>query len=373
MVSRRELLLFIPRPVRHFLTDLAAVVVLIVLAGVGIFVPGFRETPLQVVLGLPLALFLPGYALIAALFPRASAPLDAAEETNDANTTFSTPLRWRQKRGLTGLERLVLSFGFSAALVPVIGLILNFSPWGIRVVPYFLAVSGFTLLATVVAAYRRGQLSAEARFTVPFGAWAATVYATIQPSSRTDALVNTIVALAVVAAFVSVSLAVAVPNQSEAFSEFYLLTETADGERIAGNFPTRFTSGEPRTVIVGIENHEQRTMDYTVVVALQRVNATNNTTAIIEEAVLAERRVPSLEDGETWESDFELSPVMTGDRLRLLFLLYEGDPPATPTAENADLTMHLWVTVTAENSALDPPVGVVSGTWLQATPRYSPV
>lgn len=368
MVSRRELLLFIPRPVRHFLADLAAVFVLVVIAGVGIFIPGFRATPLQILLGLPFVLFLPGYALISALFPRESAPL--VSDSEDSATTAS-PLRWRQKRGLTGLERLFLSFGFSAAIVPVIGLMLNFSPWGIRVVPYFLATSGFIVVATLIAAYRRGQLAQEDRFTVPFGRWAARVYATIQPTSRTDAVVNVILTIALVMALVGVSMAVTVPNQSEPYSEFYLLSDTDNGEQIAGDYPTAFTSGEPEPVVVGITNREQRPVSYTVVVMIQRLNATNNSSAVLEEVVLTERSVPVIEDGETWDSSFELAPVMTGERLRLLFLLYEGEPPDEPSLETAKLTMHLWVTVSPQNSALGPPPRADSIAWLQAAPRHS--
>lgn len=59
---------------------------------------------LRIIIGLPLVLFFPGYTLIAALFPR--------------------------KGSLSGIERLALSFGLSIAVVPLIGLALNYMPWG---------------------------------------------------------------------------------------------------------------------------------------------------------------------------------------------------------------------------------------------------
>jgi uncharacterized membrane protein len=49
-----------------------------------------------------MVLFFPGYTLISALFPR--------------------------KDSLSGVERLALSFGLSIAVVPLIGLILNYMP-----------------------------------------------------------------------------------------------------------------------------------------------------------------------------------------------------------------------------------------------------
>ncbi|MCK4222104.1 MAG: DUF1616 domain-containing protein, partial [Dehalococcoidia bacterium] len=61
----------------------------------------FTTGPLRIVLGLPFLLFSPGYALIAALFPK--------------------------KGSLDGIERIALSFGLSIAVVPLIGLILNYT------------------------------------------------------------------------------------------------------------------------------------------------------------------------------------------------------------------------------------------------------
>jgi uncharacterized membrane protein len=54
-------------------------------------------------------LFFPGYVFITALFP--------------------------EKKELDNLERLALSLGLSIAIVPLIGLLLNYTPWGIRLIP----------------------------------------------------------------------------------------------------------------------------------------------------------------------------------------------------------------------------------------------
>jgi len=73
---------------------LTAILILIIT-----FAPG---TIFRIILGLPMVLFFPGYTLISALFPR--------------------------KDSLSGVERLALSFGLSIAVVPLIGLILNYMP-----------------------------------------------------------------------------------------------------------------------------------------------------------------------------------------------------------------------------------------------------
>jgi uncharacterized membrane protein len=81
------------------------------------------------VLGSILVLFLPGYVLVEALYPR--------------------------QEELGQLERLALSIGLSLAVVPLIGLTLNYTPWGIRLKPVTITLTAYTLALLAVAAYRR--------------------------------------------------------------------------------------------------------------------------------------------------------------------------------------------------------------------------
>lgn len=74
-------------------------------------------------LGSFFVLFLPGFALIKALFP-----------TKELEKT----------------ERIGLSIGMSIALVPLIGLLLNYTPWGLRITPITLSLLTLTTtLATI--------------------------------------------------------------------------------------------------------------------------------------------------------------------------------------------------------------------------------
>src|SRR3990172_1992555 len=75
-------------------------------AAVPLFAFGGLPEAARAPLGLPFLLFLPGYTLIAAIFPRRGWP-DAA-------------------------ERLALSAMVSLAVVALIGIALNYSPWGVR-------------------------------------------------------------------------------------------------------------------------------------------------------------------------------------------------------------------------------------------------
>lgn len=87
---------------------------------------------LRYVLGSLFVLFLPGYSLIEALYPK--------------------------EGDLTPLERLALSIGLSLALVPLVGLILNYTPWGIRLDPIVASLSILTASLLLTASYRRFTL-----------------------------------------------------------------------------------------------------------------------------------------------------------------------------------------------------------------------
>ena len=84
---------------------------------------------LRYVLGSVFVLFIPGYVTVEALYPRDS--------------------------DLKPLERLALSIGLSLALVPLIGLILNYTPWGIRLEPVITSLTIYNLLVGSVAVYRK--------------------------------------------------------------------------------------------------------------------------------------------------------------------------------------------------------------------------
>lgn len=334
--------LLVPAPIRQLPADLAAVVVMTLATVLAIATPVVNETPLRVILGLPFVLFLPGYALVAALFPEAGAsPADenATEETDAASSTT--------RDGIDGIERVALSFGLSIAVVPLLGLVLNFTPFGIRLAPVVVAVAGFTLLLTAVASYRRHQLPPDSRFAVPYRDWLHAIWEEFtNPDSGLDSALNILLVISILLAVSSVAYAVAVPKQGESFTEFYLLTEQDNGTLVADDYPTEFTAGEPQPIVVGIGNHEHRTVEYSLVVEIQDVRIQNNTTTVLEETEL-QRLQATVENGDTRHLDLNVSTTQTGQRLRLAFMLFEGEPPAEPSVENAYRETHLWVNVSA--------------------------
>lgn len=354
----------LPKLVRRVPADLAVVILLVFLTDVIVLAPGVRETPLRIVFGLPLVLFLPGYAFIAALFPEQGQTPPPAEDQST------------QAKGIDGIERVALSFGLSIALVPLLGLLLNFTPWGIRLVPVLVSISAVTVGLCVIAVARRWALPPEERYVVPYTEWIKRARQEAgQSTSGLDTALNIVLILSVVLAIASVSYAVAVPKQGEAFTEFYLLTED-DGELVAAGYPTEFERGTQRPIVIGIGNHEHEPTRYTVVVALQRVQIRNNSTIVQEEDELG-RLQTRIDHNETWMRTFHVTPTFSGSRLRLTFLLYRNEPPATPSVQSAYRELHLWITVsngtaTDQNSTTPTSILYEPRTPLAHSPGQSP-
>lgn len=94
---------------------------------------------IRYVLGTIFVLWLPGYTFIKALFPQENQP--------QIKTTTN----------LDTVERVALSIGLSLALVPLVGLLLNYTPWGIRLTPIVLGLLALTTVFATVAVAREYQ------------------------------------------------------------------------------------------------------------------------------------------------------------------------------------------------------------------------
>jgi uncharacterized membrane protein len=332
--------LLLPARVRTLDADFAAIFVWVLATNAAVFTPVVSETPLRILLGLPFVLFVPGYALIAALFP------EAPTKSFDKGDSDEGTRQDVHVDGIDGIERVALSFGTSIAVVPLLGLILNFTPFGIRLAPIMVFTSAITLVLTILAIERRRDLPEEDRFSVPYDSWLASVKGEfLRPDSRADVVLNVVLVVSLLLAVSSVGYAVAVPQQGESFTELYLLTED-DGELVADGYPTEFTRGESKPLTVGIGNQEHESINYSVVVQLQRVKTANNSTKVLEERKLSQFST-RLEHNETWHTNQSLTPTLSGEKLRVAYLLYKGEPPANPTTESAYREVHLWINVSS--------------------------
>jgi len=274
----------------NFKYDLLLIILITILLSVVIVL--LPDSALRVIIGLPFLLFFPGYTLIAALFPR--------------------------KSSLDGIERVALSFGLSIAVVPLLGLGLNYTPWGIRLYPVLITVSLFILAMCIVAWAMRRRLPEEERFTVAFSVNTAGWMG----SSRLDKALTVILALAVLAAVGTLIYMVSTPKVGEKFSEFYILGLSGK----ATDYPRELAVGQQASVLVDIVNHEAGEMSYRVEVVIDGVKD-------------KEIAPITLADKQKWEQEVSFTPSKTGDNQKVEFLLYKGGDQS-PSQE-----LHLWIDV----------------------------
>ena len=103
---------------------------------------------LRYFLGSVFILWLPGYALVKALFPT-ELPVKTTDKTLDS------------------IERAALSIGLSLALVPMVGLVLNYTPWGITIVSVTLSLAASTASLATIAVVREYQAERNRRSSYP--------------------------------------------------------------------------------------------------------------------------------------------------------------------------------------------------------------
>jgi uncharacterized membrane protein len=276
-------------------TDLLLIFLTTLLAVIFIVIPKLNDTFIRTVLGLFLILFIPGYSLIAALFPK--------------------------KDDLDGIERAALSFGLSIAVTPLIGLALNYTPYGIRLTPILISLSAFTMIMIVIAYFRRRRVTEGEKYYVNFGGFINSFKGIFKGESKTSKLLSIILIISILLAIGTTAYVIIKPKQGETFTEFYIL---GPGGQASG-YPTNLTVGQNASVIIGIVNHEQKTVDYNLVV-------TSNG------AVMSNMNI-TVANGNKTEIPYTFSTSTSGNKT-IGFLLYK-----LPDNVNIYRSLHLNVNV----------------------------
>jgi len=253
----------------------------------------FPSNILRLILGIPFLLFFPGYALMSALFPR--------------------------REVISGITRVALSFGLSIAVVPLIGLILNYTPWGIRLEPILYSVASFILITSIIAWLRRKRLPQYERFTIQCpvtmpgwgdGAWGK--------------VLTIILVIVILGSLGTLGYIIATPKVGDTFTEFYILGQGGK----AADYPGELKVGEEGRVIVGVVNHEGKEASYRVEI-------------VIGDKKITGAGLVMLVDEQKWEGELSFMPEVVGENQKVEFLLYKDDE-AEPCLE----PLHLWVDVT---------------------------
>lgn len=294
------------------------------------------DTTVRTLLGLPFLLFIPGYVLIFTLFP--------AKKTD---------------RGIDVIERIALSFGLSIAIVPLIGLGLNYTPWGIRLEPILLSLFFFILIIGLAGIYRWMKTDPEERFIISFQ------FMSSKQESKVDRALTIILAISILIVIASLIYVITMPKTGETFTELYLLGPTGK----AAGYPHNLTINETTTITIGVTNYENRQINYTIEVwFINQTTITNNQTGENEtyynhmwylDSITTTLPPRKLDIEESWQPQWTTNYTFAIDKygeFKLAFLLFttptETHQPNTDYKETASQKIssayrenHLWITV----------------------------
>ena len=286
--------------------DLWAIMVLSLLLILIIFL--LPDSVFRVIIGLPFILFFPGYAALSVLFP--------------------------ESKDLEIIERGALSFGLSIAISPLVGFGLNYTPFGIRLAPILLSLSALNIALSASGLFRRER--AEEPY-LPFDpvSTAEGYLQQFKAEKGLDRLLTIILVISILSSVIALVYVVTVPRQGESFTEFYILGP--DGK--AEGYPHDLTVGQGASVIIGLANHEHRTVEYTVELWLVNMTFVSNLTQVHHmyyfdtfEVTLDHIDVDL--EGQwqpQWETLYDFNVSVPGD-YKLWFLMFKDGAPLLPYA-----------------------------------------
>jgi len=317
---------------------------------------------MRIIFGLPFILFFPGYALIALLFPR--------------------------RTDIDIIERVALSFGLSIALVPLVGLLLNYV-WEIRLFPILISLEILTIGLCAGAWYRRASMlkagaslsigaedatddTEEVKKTVKrpaavqaqkttredvFLSWNVSIsFPEWKSYGKLDKALTVILALAIVASVVTLAYVIVTPKTGERFTEFYVL---GPGGKADG-YPTKMNWSQSGTVIIGVANHEYANKTYRIDVILHNESIKTILNFSLDQHPVAVMphynesvKLPHLPVNidepwrPQWEIPFNFTIAHPSD-YRLEFLLFMADNETALASINPlnavpYRSLHLWV------------------------------
>jgi uncharacterized membrane protein len=248
----------------HRSADIFAVIAITLVAAVlALLVP--PDIVIVRILTLPLMLVLPGYALTSALFP---------------NRSLGVP------------ERLVFSLGLSLIIVILGGLLLNWTPFGLRASSWAVLLAGITLGASAVALVRRRGQSVSAPGWLRVGNVGLTL--------RQGLLLG--LAAVIVCGAVAVSIIGAERQSYAGFTQLWILP--------AGG------ANPENAVRLGVSNMESTSMEYRLAVN-------------VDGKVVKEWPSLDLEPNEKWEATLVLPPTASAGAARVEADLYRAEAPTT--------------------------------------------
>jgi uncharacterized membrane protein len=237
---------------------------------------------LRTVLGLPFVFFFPGYVLISAIFPT--------------------------RGSLNRLNRIALSFGLSVGVVIFVGLLLNYTPWGIGLLPILFSLAIFIFVLSMIAWYLRGRINQDRKSRTDTGQSIEELGDSFVRGGRLYIAVIIILCLSIIGFSGVIGSLFARPLVTQPFTEFYLLGATGQAE----DYPLELRAGEEGKVLIGIVNREQKTVTYSLAVVMNGQE-------------MPELPPIQLQSGEQWQGTVGFTPEYTGENQKVEFRLEKSN------------------------------------------------
>ncbi|MGC1120991.1 MAG: DUF1616 domain-containing protein [Candidatus Methanofastidiosia archaeon] len=194
----------------------------------------FPDHTARFVLGVPNILFFPGYALISSIWPEKTA---------------------------SGVERIVVSVGFSIVSSIVVALIIHSVSGDNDPPTVTITLCGLTLAGSGMTAVRRMRVPEGQRFTVQIRDEFKFMKALTLREKVISSALLCILVVSVVATYSSFSN----PVEGERFTELYIL----DSSGHTLNYPVILKPGQNASLIIGLFCHENTKTAYTIMVGIE--------------------------------------------------------------------------------------------------------
>jgi uncharacterized membrane protein len=250
------------------------------------------EGILRIVLGVIFLLIFPGYTMLAALFPN--------------------------KNSITGIERAGLTPVLSFALVSLAGLVLNYTPWGVQLIPVYTVMAILIILTSGIAFLRRKSLPKDERFKLKMNFR----FLLLRDTSKLEKVFSIGMAIALVVAVYLLVRLVTQPVTGQAFTEFYVVSP----KTVLENNPHVLRIGDKLDITLAINNHENVSTSYNLMVVLDGEQSQSIGPIM-------------LTDEEIWTEQITISPNRIGENQEVQLQLFKDEEP------EKYLALKLWLDV----------------------------
>jgi len=173
----------------------------------------------------------------------------------------------------------------------------------------------------LIAYLRRRRVSEDEKFFVNFGGFSNSINH-FRGESKTSKILSIILILSILLAISTTVYIIVKPKQGETFTEFYLVGPVSN----ASDYPTNLTVGQSGSVLLGIINHKDKTVNYRMVVTSNGV-------------LMSEQNI-TLSNGNKTEIRYNFTAGSSGKK-KIVFLLYK-----MPNNTDIYRSIYIWANIT---------------------------